>query len=242
MTARASLQPSPSASAIVDIWTFDLDVPATAELCALLSPDEVQRANRLRRPRDAARFRVAHARLREILARYLATDAAQIAIAADSNGKPFIAAPETLLRFNLSHSDDLGAVAVSRIGEVGVDIERIQFIEGPDLEPLFSASEQAAFAKLSGAERREAFFRCWTRKEALLKAWGHGLTVPIDSFDVPVGPEPDVTVQVVDEMRVIRTWRLISITPKSGYAGAVALDADAAGDVKLRLRAWPASG
>lgn len=243
MTTRAPISTSSAPSTVIDVWTFALDVPETAALGALLSADERQRANRLQHPDDAARFSIAHGRLREILASYLHIDPALITFGVDGHEKPFIASPETPLRFNLSHSGDLAAIAVSRIGEVGIDIERIRILEGPDLEPMFSASEQASFAELAGGARREAFFRCWTRKEALLKAWGRGLDVPLDSFDVPVGPKPDVVVRVADETGNTRDWRLISFTPQEGYAGTLAVAAEGIGrSIALDHRAWPPAG
>ncbi|WP_072393119.1 4'-phosphopantetheinyl transferase superfamily protein [Hyphomicrobium sp. CS1GBMeth3] len=242
MIASAPTSSSTSLPATIDVWTFALDIPDAAALGVLLSPDEHQRADRLQRAEDATRFRVAHARLREILASYLDVDPGRIVLEPDANGKPFVASPETSLHFNLSHSDDLATVAIWR-AEVGIDIERVRVLDGPDLEPMFSRSEQAAFAALSGSERREAFFRCWTRKEALLKAWGRGLDVPLDSFDVPVGAEPDVVAQIAQETPDARAWRLLSFAPAAGYAGTVALAADATGRrAELILKTWPPGG
>lgn len=252
MTLDRQASTSSASSSTIDVRIFVLDLPeaAAARLAALLSPDERQRAERLIRPQDGARFRAAHGRLREILAHHLAVAPQEIVFGEEPNGKPYIAAPETPLRFNLTHSDALAAVAVSPGVAVGVDIERIKPLEGTGLENALSPGEQKALAALGGSERRDAFYRCWTRKEALLKAHGGGLSVPLDSFDVPVGDQPGgvilrfgggtTDVDQISGAAGDRIWRVVSFTPAPGYAGAVAVAADASGrHAEPHWRAWP---
>lgn len=231
--------------AMVDIWSFHLDAPgvSAARLASLLSAEERQRADRFIRAQDAARFRVGRARLREILARYLAVDPQAIVFGYGTHGKPHIAAPVTPLRFNLTHSDERAAVAVSRTADVGIDIERIQPLEDPTLEDIFSPRERMALAALTGSERCEAFYRCWTRKEALIKAHGAGLDIALDSFDVPVGRDEDFTLTLAaGPSDRAGTWRVVSFAPSAGYAGAVAVASGPSQHTELAWRRWPDEG
>lgn len=246
MTLGAQTSTLPASSATIDVWTFALDVPeaVSAGLDALLSPRERVRGDRFLHAHDARRFRVAHARLREILASYLAVAPAAIAFGEGTHGKPHVSGPETSLRFNLSHSGALAAVAVTQGGEVGVDVEHMRPVDDTGLEGVLSPREQQALAALAGSERHEAFYRCWTRKEALLKAYGRGLDVPLDSFDVPVGREPDAVVAFAGgQTGGTRAWRIVSFVPAPGYAGAVAVGADPSGrNAEVRWRTWPEGG
>lgn len=234
----------PADGRALEIWTFDLDLSTTeaARLVPLLSHDERRRADRRVRPEDGQRFRVAHGRLREILGHHLGVPPQDITFGEGPFGKPYIAAPETSLRFNLTHSDALGGVVLSHSADVGIDIERIRTLDGTGLETALSAHEQSALAALDGCERRDAFFRCWTRKEAVLKAHGCGLAVPLESFDVPVGLEPETIVRLsasgADE---VKSWRIVSFVPAPGYAGAVAAPVGGWHSAALRYRTWPKS-
>jgi 4'-phosphopantetheinyl transferase len=241
LNARTSTTGLPPAT--IDVWTFALDIPedAAAELGALLSAEERDRASRFRKPQDALRYQVAHARLREILAGYVSVSPASLAFATGTHGKPYLSAPETALCFNLAHSDALAAVAVVHAIDIGIDIERIKPLEGTELEDALSPREQNALAALSGTARREAFYRCWTRKEALLKAHGRGLDVPLDSFDVPVEGDSDVLVRFGGApTETARDWRIVSFAPAPGYAAALAFAAEPPGlGAPLRWRTWP---
>lgn len=234
----------PADERALEIWIFDLDLSTTeaSRLVPLLSDDERRRADRRVRPEDGQRFRVAHGRLREILAHHLGVPPQAIAFGEGQYGKPYITAPDTSLRFNLTHSDALGGVALSHAADVGIDIERIRALDGTGLETALSAHEQCALAALDGNERREAFFRCWTRKEAVLKAHGCGLAVPLESFDVPVGPEPESIVRLpATGANKMQSWRIVSFVPAPGYAGAVAAPTGGEYSAALRYRTWPRS-
>lgn len=236
---------STASSPAIDVWTFALDLSeAQADpLAALLSADERRRADRLVHPEDRARFQAAHGRLREIIGNHLSVAPREIVFGVEPNGKPYVANPETQLRFNLTHSDALAGVAISHGLAVGIDIERIKPLDGTGLEEALSRREQDALAALGGEERRDAFYRCWTRKEALLKAHGRGLGVPLDSFDVPVDKTPDAIVRFGVTLAEARDWRIVSFVPAPGYAGAVAFAAETMGaSARLAWATWPRRG
>jgi 4'-phosphopantetheinyl transferase len=234
-----------------DVWTFALDLPdaAATRLDAFLSAEERDRSGRFFHARDARRFRAAHGRLREILAFHLAVAPQQIVLADGPHGKPYVATPVSPLRFSLSHSHGLAAVAVLQGAEIGVDIERVGPRAGTEPEDALSPRERAVLSALAGSERQDAFYRCWTRKEALLKAHGGGLGVPLDSFDVPVGREADDVILHLGGGKDLgrtsgqagdRGWRVVSFIPAPGFAGAVAIAADPSGvHAEPRWRTWP---
>ena len=150
----------------------------------MLSPAERARAERFVREADRWRFVISHGALRSILGDYLGLPAAALVFGSLGSGKPFlVSAPE--VHFNLSHSAEFAVVAVART-PVGIDIEQIHpFEDESDIASRsFSTAECDALKSLTEAERLSAFFRCWTRKEAYVKARGDGLSIPLDSFSV----------------------------------------------------------
>ncbi len=195
----------------VHIWRVSLAGTATSveQARAMLSQEERDRAARFRFPRDEERFIIAHGRLRSVLGRYLGAAAQEVRFRNGPKGKPSLADPVSDIRFNLAHSGELALFAVTRGNDVGVDIERVR--PGISLEKIadrfFSAREAAELRSLPREERPAAFFRCWTRKEALLKALGEGLTFGLARFTAPEGPQ----------------WLLRDLDPAPGYAGAVAV-------------------
>lgn len=176
---------------------FTLDVPADerAALAAVLSPEERARAARFHSPEHGARFIVAHARLRQLLAPLLDIAPPDIEFIAGEHGKPALAgaAAGSDLQFNLSHSGALGLVGWAQGREIGVDVEiwRAMNDEAALVRRYFSPAEIAAYEALPPAQRTEGFFNCWTRKEAYIKAVGRGLGLPLDSFDVSIGSGAD---------------------------------------------------
>jgi 4'-phosphopantetheinyl transferase len=212
---------STTAPCLIDLWTWPLD-PAAAEISRLrplLSPDELERADRFVMGRDRTHFVAARGRLREILANRLSTTPEGLAFAYSEHGKPRLiggSAP----RFNLSHSGGMAALAISNDAETGIDIEAVRTIKEDLARDNFSASEQRELAALSAHDRREGFFRCWTRKEAVIKATGEGFARDLMSFDVSLS---------VSDPRLLRiegddaaAWRLAHFEPREGYIGAIA--------------------
>jgi 4'-phosphopantetheinyl transferase len=201
----------------VDIYCFALD-EIVPHIDTILSAEEQSRAARFRFARDRRRFTNCRAKVRSILARYLAPhramDAVQIEFRYNDFGKPSVDG----LYFNVSHSHDVAMMAVSRSRQVGIDIERIDtsFANDNIPERFFSSREVAGLRELPSTQQLDAFFRCWTRKEAYVKARGMGLSLALDSFDVTLAPgEPARFLRGADD------WSVESLSSMPGYAAAV---------------------
>ena len=174
--------PPPLGQGRVHVWTVALDGPAErpGRLGACLSPDETTRARRFHFEVHRRRFTVARGALRHLLGAYLRRSPESLVFRYGHRGKPELPeAPE--LSFNLSHSEERALLAVSHVAALGVDIERLRPMD--DMEAIarrfFSPPEHAALMALAPGERVAGFFRCWTRKEAYLKAVGEGLAIPL---------------------------------------------------------------
>jgi 4'-phosphopantetheinyl transferase len=179
-------------------------------LRAWLSDAERRRAERFRFERDRRRFIVARARLRELLAVRLDATPEAVEFASGKNGKPSLAQQyaDSGWRFNVAHCDDVAVYAFSRDGDVGIDIEAIRPVCEADAiaARFFSLREYAAYAALAPRDRPLGFLECWTRKEAVVKALGDGLSMPLDGFDVSRVPG----------------WSLHSFSPLPGFIAALA--------------------
>jgi 4'-phosphopantetheinyl transferase len=200
-------------SSEVQVVVARLDAgPHEARALALsLSQAERSRAARFRFDRERRRFIVARARLRELLAERLDVPPESIEFVYAREGKPALAErfAHSGWRFNLSHCGELAVYAFSRAGEVGVDVEAVHAIAEADAiaARVFSRREHEAYRALTPTERPLAFFRCWTRKEAFVKALGGGLSMPLAEVDVARAPPG---------------WRLHSFSPLPGFIGALA--------------------
>ena len=215
-------------SAEVRVWRVALNQPSTS-LLKLLSADERSRAERFVFDRDRDRFIVSRATLRRLLARSLGVVPHSITFRQGLHGKPALAT-DAKLRFNVSHSGDHGLVALAVGREVGVDIENVR----TSLNPLelairfFSPVERAALQALSPAKRHDAFFVCWTRKEAYLKALGLGLSLRLDSFDVEVRPEVTMALmRTAHDSNRNSIWAMYKLTVDPGYAASLVVEGGA---------------
>lgn len=178
----------------VHVWHAWLNLPGSdvVRFEQLLSAEEQRRAERFRFNRDRRRFIVARGSLRAILSRYVRQDPDQLRLAYSSRGKPSLVMPshsQGVLEFNLSRSGDLAVYAVAWGRQVGIDVERIRpFPDAQKIaERFFSARESALLRTLPDSQKVEAFFACWTRKEAYMKASGKGMSLPLAGFDVSAG-------------------------------------------------------
>ena len=204
------------AEIVADLWLWRL---GGAEADSL-SEDERTRAARFVFARDRQRFIAGRAMLRHILGTCLGLEARDIVFRHGPFGRPEVDG----IAFNLSHTQDLAALIVARDPRLalGVDIEALRPI-GPEVaEAHFAEAEIAALRSLPPEEREAAFYRCWTRKEAFLKALGTGLSTDLSSFHVTLGPS--------DPPRLLSCaggdaadWRIFDIAPAPGIAGAVAI-------------------
>lgn len=212
----------------IDVWPIDLDIAGLAPAVSpLLSPAERERVSRLRFDRDRQRFTVATGASRLILAHYTGMRAADITFARSPHGKPYIAANEgrSPVRFNLTHSYDRALVAVAYEREVGVDLEWKN--DETEVESVarryFCPSEFAALAALPPAARKDAFFRVWTLKEAVMKAVGLGLSLPPDQVEVTLTPAgPSALLRLGHEG--FDRWCVCELPVVDGYAAALAVE------------------
>lgn len=210
----------------IDISIFPLDIPEAerAGLLALLSEPERARAERFKFAIHKHRYVVAHARLRQLIAARLGVAATKIEYALAEGGKPSIAQPPTGLHFSLSHSQGLGAVAFSDRNPLGVDIEE----ERPATDGLaaryFAPEEARAIAAAPADRVLSTFFRCWTCKEAVLKATGEGIRRGLDSFTLDLAPGRPPTIKTMDgSSDLARQWQLATFMPAPAVHGAVAV-------------------
>lgn len=209
----------------VDLWQWALDVDEAerGRLGAYLSDDERARAGRFVFERDRNRFVVARGRLREILGRELSRAPGALRFTYSENGKPALDDGFGDLRFNLSHSESVAALALARAFELGVDVEFVRPLKEDVAERFFSRRENEQLASLPADDQLAGFYRCWTRKEAIVKAIGEGLSRPLDSFDVSVaGDVPPVVERLEGEADAQRVWRLAHFVPAVGFIGAAA--------------------
>ena len=159
----------------------------------LLSEGERARANSFRAPADTRRFTLARAALKRILSGYLHIESSHVKLQFGTYGKPCLPDPETI-HFNLSHSGESAMIAVANGTDVGIDVESIRNADYFDtlVATCFSSEERRAYTALEPWRRKEAFYACWTRKEAYVKAMGMGLTIPlrnVETFFPPLSCE-----------------------------------------------------
>jgi 4'-phosphopantetheinyl transferase len=172
----------------VDVWDLNLDQPkdVTLRYVSALDANEIARVRSFRNPRDGERFGTAHGMMREILAGYLGQPPASLEYRTNAFGKPELADGRAKLAFNLSRSGGRALLAVTQGEEVGVDIEMAHADrDGLTIaEQFFSPGERAYLLQTPPKLRGEVFLRCWTLKEAYIKAVGTGLTLGLGTFDV----------------------------------------------------------
>lgn len=230
----------PLKSKEVHVWCAHLmcDSAQIYEYSQSLGADELQRAHRFHFHKDQNRYVVARGVLRAILGSYLNCGRQNVQFGYSPHGKPFLSGKheKTALRFNLSHSDELALYAFTLDSEIGVDIERIRFdFEiGEIAQQFFSAKENEDLVAVKGQLKYEAFFNCWTRKEAYIKARGEGLSLPLHEFDVSLAPgEPTALLNCRTDSREVSRWSLSSLNPAEGYKAALAVEGKA-----WELKCW----
>jgi 4'-phosphopantetheinyl transferase len=227
----------------VQVWQAALDEPAppVEELAATLSPDERERAARFHFERDRRRFVACRGILRAILAPHAGVAADGVRFRYGPRGKPALEPVDEGrgIRFNVSHSDGIALYALTRGREVGVDVERIRPVEDADriAERFFSVPEREALRDVPFAARLDAFFTCWTRKEAYVKARGEGLGYPLDRFAVSVTPGTTARLWSAgaDEQEIAR-WSLAGLPQAEGYVAALAVEGHG---WRLSSAQWP---
>ncbi len=205
-------------------WEFGLDRlgQELAELHATMSGDERGRADRFRFERDRLRYIAGRGILRKILERYTGKPASNLVFGYGPAGKPELAGSN--LQFNMSHSGRMAILAVTCDARVGIDMEEIRPVPMMDgvMQCSFSPAEREAILALEPQCRLEAFYTCWTRKEAYVKATGQGLGVALDRFTVSVVPgSAPRLVQVDDAPEEKERWDFRALSLGQGFAGVV---------------------
>ncbi len=184
-------------------------------------------------PTPRRRFVAARALLRQLLASYLGSEAGTVAFSYGTHGKPRLAGRAGGLHFNLSHA---GSRALFAFGgnRVGVDLEVIRPLRDPDAvaKRFFSERETQMLAALHPSTRQRAFFACWTRKEAYVKALGTGIANTLPGFSVVIDPSSEPALQEVNG-EPDPNWTFHHLEPQAGLMGAVA-----ANQRECELRCW----
>jgi 4'-phosphopantetheinyl transferase len=215
----------------VHVWRASLDQPAwrVQNLRHSLTTDELSQARRFYFPTERRRFIIARWLLRTILSRYLDLEPGQLRFSYNDYGKPSLAREfdPGMLNFNLSYSDGLALYAIARGREVGIDLERIRPVAEAEgiAERFFSPEENAQFRTLPAGLKQKAFFTCWTRKEAYIKARGKGMSLPMDQVEVSLAPdEPAILLSTGDTLQKVSHWSLRELMPGPSYAAALAVE------------------
>jgi 4'-phosphopantetheinyl transferase len=214
----------------VHVWRASLnsDADVLGQLESMLSSDERARAQRFIFERDRHSFTIARGILRHLLGQYLTCPPQTIEFSYGSNGKPELGGSHSgsPIRFNLSHSHGLALFAITLGRNVGIDLELVrQESAGEDIAArYFSEQETNELRSLPVEQRPEGFFRCWTGKEAYVKAIGSGLQIPLNSFHVSLLPGRPATLSADDET----SWSIESFVPivgeKQTYVAALVVE------------------
>lgn len=223
----------------VHIWWAALDqtLPRIEQMAEILSENEGMRAGRFHFERDRRRFIIGRGTLRMLLSLYLDMEPDQLKFYYGAYGKPYLDQDgNSAMKFNLAHSHELAVYAFALGREMGVDVEYVRHI--PDIEQIaasfFSQQENAVLKSLPKDQKRDAFYNCWTRKEAYIKAIGEGLSHPLDQFDVSLTPgKPAHLLKVAGDTEEASRWQLKALTPASGYVAALAVEGHG-----WRLQSW----
>jgi 4'-phosphopantetheinyl transferase len=229
-------EPAPLGAGCVHVfraWLHEPDSAAALNDRLPLDAEERERMARYHRPGDRTRFGLARAFMRRTIGRYLQIPAEAVALDVRPDGKPEVrgVGAQSSLCFNLSHSGDLALMAVSKTQPVGIDVEVIR--ELPRLEGLIkrclTPEEQVSQDRLTGEERLLGFLRLWTRKEAILKGLGSGLSKDPARTSVLRTDHPEFLPEEGEAPEAsLSGWTIRDLSPAEGYVGALAVKGDVA--------------
>src|SRR5262245_59040695 len=222
----------------VHVWRATLALPEAAadRLKQCLSADERDRMERFRFEKDRLRYLIGRGLLRLLLGAYLEVPPQELRFETTAAGKPHLAAGQGQLQFNVSHSGEYVLIVIAAGRAVGIDVEVVadDFDAGEIAAHFFSPSEQRDLEMLKGRARIEAFFECWTRKEAYVKARGEGLSLPLDQFDVSLRPgEAARLIATRPDPTEASRWQLSGLGVADGYKAALAVEGQG-----WTLRSW----
>ena len=218
-SAAAALVAEPSLVSVeMRLAILDVDSAERQNYEAMLLPEELARAAQFHLANDAERYIVRRGKLRELLAARLGVEPRAVPLNCNSFGKPSVKGSD--LRFNLSHSGGVALYVFTREAEIGCDIEwrRAELARERVAERFFSSRELASLRAVPRSRWVEAFFNCWTRKEAFIKALGFGVSYPLSAFDVSLAPGEPAAL-----LRGPLGWLLRSFEPLEGLQAAIAV-------------------
>ena len=211
-------------SSDVHVWraSTEVDEKQLKYLQGIISEEEQLRAAKFYFRKDSVRFIVARGYLRMILAYYLDQSPEEFKFIYNKYGKPSLDAVNSNIQFNISHSDKLILYGFTRCREIGVDIELIRTSEDSIqiLDHFFSEIEKEEFKTIPEKKKQEAFYTCWTRKEAYIKARGKGLSIPLDCFSVTLSPGCPARLIKADKDSEVSQWYMKDVFVASGFAAA----------------------
>lgn len=216
----------------VHVWRIELNRPETERerLWPLLSPEEKQQADRFHFPNGKNHYVVCRGTVRLILAGYLQINPSEVRFQVGPFGKPSLKiASRTKVEFNVSHSHGLALLAVSAGRPLGVDLEQVRVMDTYEQIAVryFSPIEVKRLRQMADHEKPEAFFSCWSRKEAFVKATGQGISYGLDQFSVPLSlHDPNARFVPIDCPHETTRWRMCTLIPAPNFVGAIV----AAGD------------
>jgi 4'-phosphopantetheinyl transferase len=221
----ASAKP-PLATNAIHVWRIILPIHQDIKkmLEQNLSSDEQHRASKFYFAADTERFIIARGALRDIIARYINIPAQDIIFAYTKCGKPYL--PHSNFHFNLSHSGQYILYAFTKCAEIGVDIEEcknnIEFVSVA--KEFLSEAEHRQFLMISPEERCLAFYRAWTRKEAVLKAMGEGLYFPANQLEVDFSSSAKIKLtKILGQVFFPKSWQLFQMAFDKNYVSAIAI-------------------
>jgi len=214
----------------VHVWRVNLNEPSSVvdSMLRVLTSDERNRANRFHFERDRDHFIVGRGTLRMLLGHYLKEKPGRIRIHYGPFGKPALVEEcnNAGLRFNVSHSRGLALYGFALDFELGIDLEYVRedFATDDIAKRFFTPGEVEKLRTIQPHLRAEAFFTCWTRKEAFIKAVGKGLSLPLDEFEVSLAPdEPPAVLTVKDKMMDAARWSVRDLSPGPGFVAAIVI-------------------
>lgn len=195
----------------------------------ILSHAELARSSRFHFQIDSIRYKVSRVVAKVLLSKVLSIKPSNIELQLNDYGKPKLIAKSNNIFFNVSHSANLGLIAITDIGPIGIDVERYRkkMLAEKFARRFFSESEVKEYLDLPHGQKEEGFFNCWTRKEAFIKALGLGLAMPLKDFDVTLTPgEVSQLIEVRNRKEQAAGWLLKNIPLKEDYAAAFSINAN----------------
>lgn len=213
----------------IHVWSANIDQPNSViqELTQTLSEDELKRADRFYFDKHKNRFITCRGILRNILGNYLEIAPEKIQFCYSDRGKPALLPNNNNLYFNLSHSENMAVYAMTRKLQIGVDIEYIRPITDAEeiAKRFFSESEYKLIQSLPENQKQLAFFNCWTRKEAYIKAIGQGLAYSLDKIEVSLIPgESPRIISIGGDTNLANNWSIYELKLNNSYAAALAIE------------------